>query len=381
MFVSVRILHRMSAVKRIKQSRANRDHVDTTDELTKASKANDIEAVLRILDESLGSGSPEEAARRRKALEDRIEAIIKNPAVFFSMEGAFGDEEICAVRTALQGKDWHEFFLLAVEAEKQKFLNLGYSPAQADSLVQPGWAWKYEQTMIAGRDGSSLARLKPDESIEMVFVHEGFRWEPPCTLASLARIELRIPCPVAIGNVRGSYLASRTASIRQTSAFAAFIAKKHPEEHLQMEAQALVEHCNRLLALMEKGGDLDIASAAMNVAYLNAMVRIMAESEMLDANRRQHAFYGNAKPDPTGVRGAVKKALLAVYGRVKRMPRRDEVLKELAPLSSDDGMIHLMQEIVTPERFDKILEGIRRVEKWRWQKGPEVRRGRPRKEN
>lgn len=368
----------MSAPKRTKRRQAKLDTVEATNQLMDAAKADDMDAVLLLLNEQQG-GSPQDERRRKKELKTRIEAIRQNPATFFAMEEAFGEEEICAVRRAFQNQEWHEFFLLAVEAEKQKFLSLGYSPSQANSLVQPGWAWKFEHTMIAARDGTSLAKLKPEDSIRMVFVHEGFRWNPPISLASLAKIELGIPCPAAIGNASGSYLASRMASIRQTAAFASFIALHHPDEQLRAESQVLVEYSNSLLALMEKGGDPHLVSAAMNVASLNSMVRMMVESETLDANRSQHVFYHNAKPDTTGVRAAVRKALLAVYERVKRMPTKEEVLKELAAVLLDDGMIDLMQETVTPDRFDKILEGIRKKERWRWQKGPEVRRGRPRK--
>jgi hypothetical protein len=371
----------MSAPKRTKRGRAKRDINDTATELSKTGKVDCLEALLGISIEQYESEQTEEETIRHKKLDDRVEAIRKNPEVFFSLDGGFGDEEICAVRTALQGKNWNEIFLLAVDAEQQKLMNLGYSPAQADALVQPGWAWRYEQTMIVARQGSILANLKPLQCIEMVLVHKGFRWEAPGTLDSLARIELRIPSPTEIGNASGSYLASRTASIRRMASFASFIATEHPEELLQQHAQELIGHCSGLLALIEKDGDLRLVSEAMNVASLNTFLRIMMDSQMLDANRRQHAFYKNAKPDPSGVRAAVKTALLAVFNRVKRKPQKQEVLDELKPIPSDDGMIHLMQEILTHREFDKILEGIRKTEKWRWQKGPQVPRGRPRKES
>ena len=369
----------MNGPKKIKKNRKKRDIIDA--ELSRAGEMNDIKALLGISIEPFGLEQPEHETMRNKAIEDRIEAITKNPKVFFSLEGGFGDEEVCAVRTALQGKNWHEIFLLAVDAEKQKFISLGYSPAQADALVQPGWAWRYKQTMIVARQGSMLATLRPLQCIKMVLVHKGFRWDAPGTLDSLARIELRIPSPTEIGNASGSYHASRTASIQRMASFASFIATEHPEENLQQQAQELIGHCNELLALIEKDGDLRLVSEAMNVASLNTFLRIILDSQMLDANRLQHVFYANKKPDPSGVRTAVKNALLAVFDRVKRSPQRQEVLDELKPIHSDDGLINLMQEALTPRRFDKILEGIRKTEKWRWQEGPQAPRGRPRKKS
>jgi predicted Rossmann-fold nucleotide-binding protein len=124
----------MSAPKRTKRGRAKRDINDTATELSKTGKVDCLEALLGISIEQYESEQTEEETIRHKKLDDRVEAIRKNPEVFFSLDGGFGDEEICAVRTALQGKNWNEIFLLAVDAEQQKLMNLGYSPAQADAL-------------------------------------------------------------------------------------------------------------------------------------------------------------------------------------------------------------------------------------------------------
>ena len=368
----------MNKPKKTQKSRAKRKTINTAVELPTAGGMKHLESVLgiplKLYELELTKGELEQD----KELDDRIRSIMKNPEVFFGLDGSFGDEEILAARTSLAGKDWHEVFLMAMAAEKKKLLDQDFSPAQAESLVQAGWAWKYEQKMIVARDGSILANLKPSQCIRMVLVHQGFRWEPSPCLASLARFELDIPSSVEIGNAKGSHYESRKQRVMQITSFA-FNFAKHPDEHLQAEARDLVENCSELLNLLENGGDLRLVSAAMNVATQNTMLSILMDPEMVKSNRRQFAIYKNAKPDPTGVRAAIKKAVLAVYERENRFPSRDQILKELDPIPSDDGRIHLMQKILTPRQFDRLLEGIRKTESWRWPRGPENKRGRPRK--
>ncbi|MFO1482395.1 MAG: hypothetical protein U1F71_03430 [Verrucomicrobiaceae bacterium] len=325
-------------------------------------------------------------ARIRNKRRSLLKKIHENPRVFFSLglPDGFGDDETIAAYSVLRNR-WEEAVQMAFEAEKKRFIDEGYSPQQADSLVQIGWAWKHQKTLLAVRDKSRLMHAIPKERLlKVVMVHAGYRWEPAATLRALAEIELGIPTPCQVGNVSGSYLENRKAAILQTRAFGDFVAAQHAEEGLKLEGELLCGACDTLLAILEgkkSSSVVDVVASAMNVAYQNANLRLAVESELLDANKRQHAFYTNIKPDPSGVRAAVKTALLAVYDRVQRMPRKDEVLKELAPIPSDDGDIHLLQEVVSHEKFDKMLEGIRKTERWRWQKGPEVQRGRPRKKS
>lgn len=325
-------------------------------------------------------------ARVRNKRRSLLKRIKGDPRVFFSLglPDGFGEDETIAAYSVLRNR-WEEAVQMAFEAEKKRFLDEGYSPRQADSLVQIGWAWQHQKTLLAVRDKSRLMHAIPKKRLlKVVMVHAGYRWEPAATLRALAEIELGIPTPSQVGNVSGSYLANRKMAILQTRAFGDFVAAQNAEEGLKSEGEQLCGACDTLLAILEgkkSSNVVDVVASAMNVAYQSAHLSIAVESELLNANKRQHAFYTNIKPDRTGVRAEVKMAFLAVYNRVQRMPRKDEVLKELAPIPSDDGHIHLMHEIVSPERFDKMLEGIRNAERWRWQNGPEVQRGRPRKKS
>lgn len=326
-----------------------------------------------------------EAAEFEKARQQRLKAIKKEPGKFFRMgpPHGFDEDDVRAAYAVLRGK-WDEAVGMTIEAERQRLIDQGYSAKQVALLVRIGWAWKHQDCLIAVQEVSPLVKAAPRGDLrKMVLVHTGWRWEPAATLAALARIDLRVPNPTAIGNATGSFLAARTATVRQIRAFADFVAHQNVEQHLKPIAGSLCDACDTLLALMvQKNPDsvVGAVSAAMNVAYLDDALLIEIESEMMDANRRQFVFYHNRKPDPTGSREAVRRAVLKVFERTRAMPRRQEVMDELKADVLPDGRIRFDQDDLTPRQFDKLLEGIRKDERSKWQTTPDVKRGRPRKE-
>ena len=103
------------------------------------------------------------------------------------------------------------------------------------------------------------------------------------------------------------------------------------------------------------------------------------ESKMMDANRRQFVFYKNRKSDPTGVREAVRRAVLQVFESTQAPPEKRQIMDVLKASRLPRQKIRLAHADLTSRQFDKLLEGIRKQERWRWQKTPDINRGRPRK--
>lgn len=272
----------------------------------------------------------EERSRLAGEREKRISGILKNPSRFFTLE-YFGDDEINAARTALIGKGWREILVMAFEGEWEKLRSQGRPKDKVDSLVECGWAWKHERALIAFRDKSAFSKLRPKEANacrQMVFVFKAFSWVPSGNLVALVRRELGVIDPTAVGNVSGNYAKMLISIIWEKRAYADFL-RQYGDGSLQPEAEGQLSYCDKLLELLDKGGDPSLVSAALNVAWQDSALRVGAEPEMHEGIIKQHAGPRSRKSDESGIRGIIESAYFTASKRKNESATKDEVISEL----------------------------------------------------
>lgn len=231
--------------------------------------------------------------QRMKEREKLICSILKSPSCFFALE-SFGDEEVNAAVTATEGIEWGVLAAMAEEAQCTRFANSGVK--RPSLLVQRGWAWKQGAALIQVRQGCYLAIKRPAKSLEMVFVHQGSRWEPCPTLQALARRRLTIPCATICGNMTGNQEKGRELQALQKRDYADFLVK-NGDLAIRGEAKAQIVYCDRVLEEIKRDGHVSPSSWS-NMNSLDFELREKADPEMHRDNQSSVLFRQKGAPSP-----------------------------------------------------------------------------------
>jgi len=310
-----------------------------------------------------------------------IRDILKSPWCFFALE-SFGDGEVNAVLSATAGKEWREILAMAIDGEKQKLKQKKVSESKLDSLLEFGWAWKHQGAFIAFRDKSAFAKHRPknsDRCCRMIFVFKAYSWVPSANLKAMAGRRLGVTNPTSVGNVTGCYTSRMVSMIEEKRAYADFLAR-HGDRELRIEAKGHLSFCDEFSKRLSKGGDLNLASVALNFAWQDSTLRVGAEPEMLEKIIKQHSGTGSRKPDREGIRSIVEKAYCNASDSKKAFATKAEVISELKAsfgMSNlgNDGLYRIGERKLSELNLNHWLERIR--EKFKDIYPKQERAGRP----